>query len=174
MPHIDLSYWAFEKVVLVLCLCICFNAAHAVKVDMRTTLLYCHYSLESAVPLMLFSARLLFYFLLLLNAFRWMRSYFPCVQLAHPLYGNMPIEFRPVDCYTSKPLNPTPPYVSRSIYGENGIEPGWGWNPYGVHRSRLHVAGEGLQICTFLRYNICGAGSILQFGAEEYVHAINC
>ena len=46
-------------------------------------------------------------------------SYWAFEKLAHPVYGVMPLEFRPVDCTTNTPLTPfTPGFVSRTIYSD--------------------------------------------------------
>lgn len=64
-----------------------------------------------------------------------------CAQLAHPVFGNMMIDYRPVDCDSHRPVSSRPPYVSHTIYGDT-IGQGWGWNVYLAHRSTLRNGGE--------------------------------
>ena len=51
------------------------------------------------------------------------------MQLAHPLYGIMMLDFRPVDCISRQPLALVPGYISNTIYGDR-VETGWAWFPY--------------------------------------------
>lgn len=80
------------------------------------------------------------------SVFHFDMSYWAFERLAHPLYGVMPIRFRPVDCETKRPLvvdskNPTAPttnpdpatattsltpgYISKDLVYEKGLRPGW-------------------------------------------------
>lgn len=51
------------------------------------------------------------------------------MQLAHPLYGIMMLDFRPVDCISRQPLALVPGYISNTVYGDR-VETGWAWFPY--------------------------------------------
>ena len=51
------------------------------------------------------------------------------MQLAHPLYGIMMLDFRPVDCTSHQPLALLPGYISNTVYGDR-VETGWAWFPY--------------------------------------------
>ena len=51
-------------------------------------------------------------------------SYWAFEKLAHPLYGVMPIEFRPIDCDTKQSLPYLPGSISKTIY-KDGPSPGW-------------------------------------------------
>ena len=80
------------------------------------------------------------------TVFHFDMSYWAFEKLAHPLYGVMPIRFRPVDCETKRPLvvdskaptepttNPdpatattalTPGFISKDLVYEKGLRPGW-------------------------------------------------
>ena len=51
------------------------------------------------------------------------------MQLAHPLYGIMMLDFRPVDCISRQALALVPGYISNTVYGDR-VETGWAWFPY--------------------------------------------
>jgi cullin-associated NEDD8-dissociated protein 1 len=70
-------------------------------------------------------------------------SYWAFEKLAHPVYGVIPTEYRPVDCITKKPLRPVPGYVSPIIYKDD-LGAGWGWRPYSSKNTEIQAAGEGL------------------------------
>lgn len=57
-------------------------------------------------------------------------SYYMFEALAHPVYGVMGIEARPVDCYTKKPLPILPGFTNKTIYGER---PEAGAHPGAIH-----------------------------------------
>lgn len=80
------------------------------------------------------------------TVFHFDMSFWAFEKLAHPLYGVMPIRFRPVDCDTKRPLvvdskspdNPTtapdpatattaltPGFISKDLVYEKGLRPGW-------------------------------------------------
>lgn len=81
------------------------------------------------------------------TVFHFDMSYWAFEKLAHPLYGVMPIRFRPVDCDTKKPFvvlksNPTEPttnvvdpseattsltpgFISKELVYEKGLRAGW-------------------------------------------------
>lgn len=56
-------------------------------------------------------------------------SYWAFEKLAHPLYGVMNVDFRPVDCFNHQPLKLYPGHVSKTIYS-NGPEPGWSFQTF--------------------------------------------
>lgn len=56
-------------------------------------------------------------------------SYWAFQRLAHPLYGVMPIQFRPVDCDSRAPLPYLPGSISKTIYA-SGPSPGWSWQTW--------------------------------------------
>lgn len=69
-----------------------------------------------------------------------------CLRLLVTVLHYVQIDFRPVDCETSQPLQYLPGYVSPAIY-HNGIGAGWAWYPYSVHSSQLDVPGQqGCQV----------------------------
>lgn len=77
-------------------------------------------------------------------------SYYGFEKLAHPNYGLMNLQFRPVDCYTKVPLDYLPGYINETIYGDN-IETGWAWYPFpaapaanAVNNKQLQVQGAGV------------------------------
>lgn len=60
-------------------------------------------------------------------------SYWAFSQLAHPLYGNMVVYYRPVDCKTQQPLSASGPKNPSGVLGgatsvvyDSGLVPGWG------------------------------------------------
>lgn len=65
-------------------------------------------------------------------------------KLAHPVYGVMTIDYRPVDCGTHTPLKFIPGYVSKYMY-MGGVSAGWDWFPYQAAYSDLGRDGESLQ-----------------------------
>ncbi|KXZ56876.1 hypothetical protein GPECTOR_1g790 [Gonium pectorale] len=72
-------------------------------------------------------------------------SFFAFEQLAHPVYGVMSVDYRPVACDTNQPLPPPPApgFVSSVVYDEV-IRPGWSWFPYSAGYFRLQQQGAGL------------------------------
>lgn len=71
-------------------------------------------------------------------------SYWAMQQLAHPLYGVIPLEFRPVNCYSEQPFSSyLPGYINNTIYGEQ-VETGWGYYPYFLHFSNFWLPGAGI------------------------------
>ncbi len=60
-------------------------------------------------------------------------------QLAHPLYGIMMLDFRPVDCVTRRALNFMPGYINSTVYGDR-VEAGWAWFPYQQSASAFWAA----------------------------------
>lgn len=67
-------------------------------------------------------------------------SYWAFEKLAHPLYGVMNVDFRPVDCYDHTPLPLTPGHISRTIYS-NTPEPGWAFNTFKPAEQSIMKAG---------------------------------
>lgn len=45
-------------------------------------------------------------------------SFWAFERLAHPVYGVMGIEARPVNCYTKEPLRFLPGVYNKTLYGE--------------------------------------------------------
>ncbi|KAK9817073.1 hypothetical protein WJX72_009058 [[Myrmecia] bisecta] len=107
-------------------------------------------------------------------------SFYAFEQLAHPIYGSMGLEFRPMDCYTNTPFNFTggaggpyfvnttgflPGYINSTIYGDR-VETGWSWNPYYLHSSEFWRPGAGVNgsnatcvtVATRAQYNQPGTG----------------
>ena len=81
-------------------------------------------------------------------------SYWAFEKLAHPTYGVMKLEFRPVDCVTNKPLNPLPGFVNQTMFdggSPTGLQSGWSWLPYNAKNMELLAPGQGrargLAIC---------------------------
>ena len=56
-------------------------------------------------------------------------SYWAFERLAHPLYGIMMLDFRPVDCATHETLSFLPGFVNQTLYGDR-VESGWSFEPY--------------------------------------------
>eukprot|EP00882_Tetradesmus_deserticola_P019112 GHRQ01020560.1.p1 GENE.GHRQ01020560.1~~GHRQ01020560.1.p1 ORF type:complete len:255 (+),score=66.03 GHRQ01020560.1:923-1687(+) len=56
-------------------------------------------------------------------------NYWAFEKLAHPVYGVISVEYRPVNCQSRQPLDPVPGFVSPFIY-RNDLGAGWGWRPY--------------------------------------------
>ena len=70
-------------------------------------------------------------------------SYWAFEKLAHPIYGVMNVQLRPVDCETGAPFAAlVPGYVSRSIY-TNTIQPGWAWSVWEPQETEMMRAGLG-------------------------------
>ncbi len=65
-------------------------------------------------------------------------------QLAHPLYGMMMLDFRPVDCVTRRALNFQPGYINNTVYGDR-VESGWAWFPYQQSASAFWAAVRALR-----------------------------
>ncbi|WIA20876.1 hypothetical protein OEZ85_005223 [Tetradesmus obliquus] len=70
-------------------------------------------------------------------------SFWAFEKLAHPSYGVMKMEYRPVDCETNAPLRSIPGFVNQTIFGDT-IEPGWKWRPYSAKNAQLLVRGQGV------------------------------
>ncbi len=55
-------------------------------------------------------------------------------------YGQVMLEYRPVDCDSGVPLPFDPGYISRTdVYGLNGIQAGWSWEPFGAAYKKLRI-----------------------------------
>ncbi|MEW5313055.1 MAG: hypothetical protein WDW38_004649 [Sanguina aurantia] len=63
-------------------------------------------------------------------------SYWAFEKLAHPVYGVMSIDYRPVDCDSQTPLTFLPGYVSSYMYLD-GVQAGWDWFPYNAQSSTI-------------------------------------
>jgi len=84
-------------------------------------------------------------------------SYWAFEKLAHPTYGVMSIEYRPVDCNSKAPLDPVPGYVAPYIYDED-LGSGWGWMPYKAKNTMIRAAeGRGERAATCLTASREGA-----------------
>ncbi|KAK9801963.1 hypothetical protein WJX73_002009 [Symbiochloris irregularis] len=70
-------------------------------------------------------------------------SFFAFEKLAHPAYGQMPLEYRPVDCTSKVPLGLLPGYIDETVYVDN-IQTGWSWDPYSITNKLLQVPGAGI------------------------------
>ncbi|KAL6758139.1 hypothetical protein V8C86DRAFT_3025649 [Haematococcus lacustris] len=67
-------------------------------------------------------------------------SYWAMEQLAHPVFGAIMLNYRPVDCTTGAPIPPN--FISPYIYSAvTGIGPGWGWFSYDAQLARLENQG---------------------------------
>ncbi|KAJ9509472.1 hypothetical protein QJQ45_001939 [Haematococcus lacustris] len=67
-------------------------------------------------------------------------SYWAMEQLAHPVFGAIMLNYRPVDCTTGTPIPPN--FISPYIYSAvTGIGPGWGWFSYDAQLARLENQG---------------------------------
>ncbi|KAL0044907.1 hypothetical protein WJX82_001789 [Trebouxia sp. C0006] len=92
-------------------------------------------------------------------------SYWAFEQLAHPTYGVMMVDFRPVDCYTHESLVFTPGFVNATIYGDQ-VETGWNYGPYFLHSANFWLPGAGVSgsnatcvnVATKVSYNETGPG----------------
>lgn len=67
----------------------------------------------------------------LMRLLRACRTYPPSCRafekLAHPVYGVMGIDYRPVDCFSGAALQREPGYISRDVIYEDETKPGWEW-----------------------------------------------
>jgi cullin-associated NEDD8-dissociated protein 1 len=70
-------------------------------------------------------------------------SFWAFEKLAHPSYGVMPIEYRPVDCKTQQPFKAVPGHISKVVY-KDSIQPGWTWRPYLSKNAELIAKGQGV------------------------------
>jgi len=70
-------------------------------------------------------------------------SYWAFEKLAHPTYGVMSMDYRPVDCQTGEPLDSNPGYVDQIIYMDD-LGSGWGWRTYGAKDTKIMAKGEGI------------------------------
>jgi cullin-associated NEDD8-dissociated protein 1 len=75
-------------------------------------------------------------------------SYWAFEKLAHPLFGVMSIEYRPIDCDSKQP-SPNPlgaGYVSKTIYAGGGSpQPGWTWQTWKPGYQLFSEKGAGSQ-----------------------------
>ena len=77
-------------------------------------------------------------------------SYWAFERLAHPLFGVMSIEYRPIDCDSKQPM-PTSNalgsgYVSKTIYSGTGSpQPGWTWQTWKPGYQLFSEKGAGAQ-----------------------------
>ena len=69
-------------------------------------------------------------------------SYWAFEKLAHPLYGAMGVQFRPIDCDTKAPLALLPGAISRTIY-HDGTGVGWSWQAWKNGYQLYSAAGSG-------------------------------
>jgi cullin-associated NEDD8-dissociated protein 1 len=90
-------------------------------------------------------------------------------KLAHPTFGVMKMEFRPVDCVTNEPLAPLPGFVNQTIYdgsAPTGLQSGWNWLPYSAKEMVLLASEQGRAGGTA----ICGSlseGGGVPFGCRQ-------
>ncbi|KAK9787725.1 hypothetical protein WJX73_002165 [Symbiochloris irregularis] len=70
-------------------------------------------------------------------------SFFAFEKIAHPIYGLMNLEYRPVDCETKAPLIFLPGFINSTIYENNAVT-GWSWNAYSVDNKQLQVPNAGV------------------------------
>ncbi|KAK9839232.1 hypothetical protein WJX81_002973 [Elliptochloris bilobata] len=70
-------------------------------------------------------------------------SYWAFERLAHPLYGIMMVDFRPLDCATHEPLTYLPGFVNQTLYGDR-VESGWSFEPYRQHYSSFWSPWSGV------------------------------
>lgn len=68
-------------------------------------------------------------------------SFWAFEQLAHPLYGQMMLEYRPVSCETRAPVPYNPGYISKTDIYQGGTKAGWNWFPYFAAYSKYEVPG---------------------------------
>lgn len=69
-------------------------------------------------------------------------SFWAFDKLAHPLYGMMMLEYRPVDCTSREPLNNEELFISSTIYGDRP-EAGWGWTAFFEKESTMIAENQG-------------------------------
>jgi cullin-associated NEDD8-dissociated protein 1 len=71
-------------------------------------------------------------------------SFWAFEKLAHPLFGTMMLNFRPVDCYTKKPFDTfVPGFINETIYGDR-VESGWSYNVYESDQNQFALPGAGV------------------------------
>ncbi|KAL3160371.1 hypothetical protein ABBQ32_010699 [Trebouxia sp. C0010 RCD-2024] len=85
-------------------------------------------------------------------------SYWAFQQLAHPTYGVMMVDFRPVDCRTHEPLVFLPGFVNVTIYSDQ-VETGWNFGPYFEHSADFWRQGAGLNGSNATCVNVATARS---------------
>lgn len=75
-------------------------------------------------------------------------SFWAFEKLAHPSYGIMMIDFRPVDCATHEPVSYIPGEISRTLYSDM-VGTGWAWFAYKTppedkNNFQVTAGGQGL------------------------------
>ncbi|KAK9823593.1 hypothetical protein WJX72_004108 [[Myrmecia] bisecta] len=100
-------------------------------------------------------------------------SFFAFEQLAHPVYGTVDLEFRPVDCYTHTPLSFLPGFTNSTIYGDR-VETGWSWNPYFLHNSEFWRPGAGINGSNATCVTVATRGQYNQPGSGDGGLSLSC
>ncbi|KAF6266008.1 hypothetical protein COO60DRAFT_638698 [Scenedesmus sp. NREL 46B-D3] len=86
-------------------------------------------------------------------------SVFAFQKLAHPSYGVMKMEYRPVNCKTGQPLKPVPGFINTTIYDEV-IGAGWTFQPYLAKNQNLLARTQGVDKSTGMCASLSKGGAI--------------
>ncbi|GIL60042.1 hypothetical protein Vafri_14669 [Volvox africanus] len=70
-------------------------------------------------------------------------SFWVYEQLAHPMYPEMMLNIRPVDCYSGAALSTSPGYINRDTLYDNMVTTGWSWFPYMTPTHNFNVTAPG-------------------------------
>ncbi|GIL82480.1 hypothetical protein Vretifemale_11295, partial [Volvox reticuliferus] len=70
-------------------------------------------------------------------------SFWVYEQLAHPMYPEMMLNIRPVDCYSGAALPTSPGYINRDTLYDNMVTTGWSWFPYMTPTHNFNVTAPG-------------------------------
>ncbi|KAK9827704.1 hypothetical protein WJX81_002445 [Elliptochloris bilobata] len=99
-------------------------------------------------------------------------SYWAFQNLAHPLYGIMMLDFRPVDCSTRRALTFLPGFINNTVYGDR-VETGWAWFPYRQSATQFWAGGQGLGGSNATCLTLDGNGGGLTFACRSCAAASN-
>lgn len=94
-------------------------------------------------------------------------NYWAFEKLAHPVYGVIGVEYRPVNCQSKQPLDPVPGFISPFIY-RNDLGAGWGWRPYNSKNTVIQAAGEGLDGSTATCLTSSKGGAVVFTARDAY------
>lgn len=70
-------------------------------------------------------------------------SFWVYEQLAHPMYPEMMLNIRPVDCSSGAALPLDPGYINRETLYDEMVTPGWSWFPYFTPTHNFNVTAPG-------------------------------
>ncbi|PNW76515.1 hypothetical protein CHLRE_11g467656v5 [Chlamydomonas reinhardtii] len=70
-------------------------------------------------------------------------SFWVYEQLAHPMYSEMMLDIRPVDCGSGAALPMSPGYINRDTLYDDMVTTGWSWFPYITPTHNFNVTAPG-------------------------------